>query len=142
MVGQATAKWVENYTEGLTFTLLLDNTYEVSIGTATSVTDILIPSVYNDLAVKRIAASAFAGCASLTTIVLPELTTSIMANAFEGCTSLASIIIPESVTYVGSSAFLDCTVLTIYAEAESKPALWNANWNIDGLTVVWGYVAQ
>ena len=59
-----------------------------------------------------IGGSAFVGCASLTSIVIPNSVTSISSSAFYGCTSLTSITIPNSVTSIGVAAFYNCTVLT------------------------------
>ena len=59
-----------------------------------------------------IGGSAFVGCASLTSIVIPNSVTSISSSAFYGCTSLTSITIPNSVTSIGVAAFYNCTALT------------------------------
>ena len=52
----------------------------------------------------------FDGCASLTTIDLPECTT-IEYNAFTGCTSLTTVDLPKC-TFIGNTAFAGCTNLT------------------------------
>ena len=62
---------------------------------------------------------------------------SIAASAFSGCTSLTSINIPDSVTSIGEYAFQNCTALTIYCEAASKPSGWNRTWNYSDCPVVW-----
>ncbi len=55
--------------------------------------------------------TAFAGCTSLQTIILPESLTSVGTSAFYGCTSLQTVTLPESLTSVGTSAFSGCTSL-------------------------------
>lgn len=76
-------------TDGLSYTLdTAGNCYTVSgIGTAT-VTDIIIPSFYNNLPVTSIGLSAFSGCESLTSITIPNSIDSISYHAFYGCDSL------------------------------------------------------
>jgi len=59
-----------------------------------------------------IAAEAFEGCSSLTTVNLPAGLVSIGANAFSECRNLASIAIPDSVTTIESGAFSGCGNLT------------------------------
>ena len=88
--------------------------------------------------VASIGNSAFWGCTGLTSIDIPNSVTSIEWGAFNGCTELASIYIPNSVASIGTNAFLNCSSLTIYAEAESQPAGWHANWNPDNRPVIWG----
>lgn len=83
--------------------------------------------------------SAFMGCDSLTSVVIPDSVTSIGDSAFYSCYSLTSIKIPNTVTSIGSYAFRSCDSLTIYCEAESQPSGWNANWNYSNCPVVWGY---
>ncbi len=64
-----------------------------------------------DGAVTSIGYTAFFGCRSLTSIVLPNGVTSIGAFAFQTCSSLESITIPSGVTTIGSSAFIRCSSL-------------------------------
>ena len=54
----------------------------------------------------------FAGCASLTSIAIPDSVTSIGDGAFAGCKSLTSITIPNNTTFIGGGAFAGCTSLT------------------------------
>ena len=61
---------------------------------------------------KTIAADAFSGCASITSVTIPDSVTSIGESAFEECTSLTSVTIPDSVTSIGDYVFCDCTSLT------------------------------
>ena len=59
-----------------------------------------------------IGSSAFSGCSSLTSIILPNSVTSIGYGAFGGCSSLTSITIPNSVTSIGDYSFDGCSSLT------------------------------
>ena len=110
--------------------------YEIEkyIGSATVV---IIPSTYNGEPVISIGNSAFSGCTSLTSIVIPDSITSIGNYAFDQCTNLISmtlgdnsqlasvgicafrycenltnIYIPDNVTSIGDAAFLSCLNLT------------------------------
>ncbi|MDE7394645.1 MAG: leucine-rich repeat domain-containing protein, partial [Clostridiales bacterium] len=76
--------------------------------------------------------------ASLKTVIITGGTL-IAAYAFWGCRSLTSIIIPSSVTDIGGGAFYSCSALTIYCEAQSKPSGWANNWNDSNCPVVWDY---
>lgn len=62
--------------------------------------------------VHGIPSHAFAECAALTAIRLPEGLTEIGWCAFEGCARLTAIHLPEGLTTIGDSAFYDCTALT------------------------------
>lgn len=77
-----------------------------------NVTDLLIPSYYNDLPVKTIGRLALSNCSSLKSIVIPNGVTSIGMSAFKGCNGLTSIKIPSSVTNICGSTFYECKILT------------------------------
>ena len=120
-----------------------------------SLSSIDIPS-----SVTQIGEGAFAFCSSLTTVQIGEIKSAesnsgsksivtladdsdvaIGARAFYGCEGLESVFIPLSVTVIGDSAFAGCKNLTIYCEAETKPAEWSIDWNPENCKVVWGYKA-
>ena len=94
-------------TEGLKYTLLADDTYEVT-GYDGTATEINIPSTYNGKPVTSIGDVAFYTCTSLTSIEIPSSVTNIGVGAFVSCSSLTSITIPNSVKSIGDSAFYDC----------------------------------
>ena len=77
--------------------------------------DIVIPeTVVNQNVLYKVTcidASAFAKCASLTSVAIPNSVTTIGCYAFAHCTSLTTINIPNSVTTVGFQAFGGCESL-------------------------------
>ena len=124
--------------QGLDFFLKDDGTYSVAVGKAKYMSKIEIPATYNGRAVTEIAYlgfsaydnmeelplkeiiipdsvtaigyGAFAGCTSLTSVVIPEGVTN-LEYTFYGCTSLASVVIPKGVTNL-KYTFYGCTSLT------------------------------
>ncbi len=109
-------------TEGLRYNLLPDKTYEVSIGEATEVEEIVIPSTYKDVEVTKIGDFGFFGATSIESVRLPKTITSIGESAFEGCTSLKKINFPDSLTDIGIFAFASCEALeeAVLPEGMSK----------------------
>ena len=79
-------------TDGLEYTLSDDRTYYTvtGIGTASD-TDIVIPSIYNNLPVVSIMELAFWNCSSITSIIIGSGVKTIGDYAFSGCTSLTKI---------------------------------------------------
>ena len=84
-----------------------------------------ISADYDYLPVIAISSSAFAGCAGLTKITIPNSVTEIGANAFNRCTGLTKVTIPASVTEIGSFAFIGCTGLTSITIPESVTDIYS-----------------
>ncbi len=96
----------------LSYTLNSDKkSYRVSgIGTFTG-TDLIIPSVYDNMPVTSIDKGAFYGCKNLINVTIPDGITCIDDRAFAFCSSLTGITIPGSVTSIGNYAFYGCSQL-------------------------------
>ena len=91
--------------------------------------EVVIPETHNGLPVTSIGSYAFAGCASLTSITIPDSVTSIGSRVFLSCTNIASATMPAlaidvipkdslktvvitSGESIGDYAFDGCTSLT------------------------------
>lgn len=70
-----------------------------------------LPDRIDGAAVEEIGEYAFAGCANLEEIVLPETLDAIGASAFSDCNALVSIDIPENVKRLEWYTFSGCTSL-------------------------------
>ena len=113
--------------DDLTFTLSSDGTYYSVKATATTIAgDLEIPSEYSGLPVKKIDASGFESCASLTSVVVPESITALPDSAFYDCTGITSLTLPSGLTTLGANSVRNCKKLT----SISLPA---------GLTSIGGY---
>ena len=87
--------------------------------------------------ITSIGDSAFAGHASVTTVVIPNSITSIGERAFYWCKSLISITIPDSVTSIGMSAFAYCNSLTSITIPDSVTSIGDGAFSAcDSLTSV------
>ncbi len=82
--------------------------------------------------------SAFAGCASLTAVSVPDGVTDIGEYAFSGCAALATVGIPESVLSLGTGVFENCGVLTAlnFAENSKLDTLGDFPFRNSGLTEI------
>jgi len=68
---------------------------------------------------------AFYGCSSLTSVTIPNCVTTIGDYAFQNCIGLTSIEIPNSVTSIGRGAFLYCSGLTSVTIPNSVTTIGN-----------------
>ena len=95
--------------------------YVSAVDTSISGT-LTIPETLGSNTVEVIGERAFAGCGSVTNIVIPFGVTTIGSYAFTGCKSLSpGITIPESVETMGSYVFADCTSLKIVRYWGNRP---------------------
>jgi len=103
------AKWVyANPTQGLVYTLLPNNTYEVNCYGDYQVFEyVVVPSEYNHKPVTSIGFNAFYLCHNIKAVYLPESITNIGNYAFYGCDNLMGINLPENLEAIGYMAFTD-----------------------------------
>lgn len=115
---------------GLEFALCEDGeTYLLSgIGSCAD-TDIIIPSKYNWLPVTQIGNRAFYGCATLTSVTIPESVISFDAYAFS-YTSLENITISSSVIMIHYASLAYCSSLTNIYVDENNPKYKSIDGNL------------
>ena len=94
----------------------------VGIGHCTD-SQIVIPREHSDLPVQEIGNSAFANCADITSISIPDSVTTLGSSVFSNCTSLTSVNIPNSITEIRDSVFSNCTNLTSISIPDSVTTL-------------------
>ena len=92
--------WLKNQSNnadslGLSFALTDEDTYSVSVGLATERSVIVIPAIYNNKPVTKIANKAFNECTNLKKVTIPDSVTSIGEYAFNYCTSLNMVYITD-----------------------------------------------
>ena len=83
-----------------------------------SITSVTIPN-----SVTIINERAFMNCSGMTSVVIPERVTTINNGVFSGCSSLMSLTIPNSVTCIDDGAFSGCKSLTSVTIPESVASI-------------------
>ena len=126
------------------FTLLEDDTYEISARYNDMPSRVVIPSTYNGKAVTSIAEVAFVrpkgGKSSIDEVVIPKNVKSIGGNAFLDCTGLKLVTIGSDVTSIGDYAFSGCPGLMeiSYQGTKSKWGLieLGSRWDGDKVSII------
>ena len=107
-------------TEGLIFAAAGDHCAVVGILSNDSAIELVIPSVHDGLPVTEIAESAFEDNLQIISASLPHGLQKIGRRAFAGCANLAEVNIPDTTTAISGSAFRDCrSLISVYYDAKS-----------------------
>lgn len=118
---------------------LVNGIVDYSFGGCTSLRAVTVPE-----GVLSIGTEAFVGCAGL---VLAEIGAHRLAgtDVLKNCPALQKLWLRESVDTIVANSLRDIGptgALTIYCEADEKPASWPEGWNAGGFPVVWGQKAR
>ncbi len=92
--------------------IIFDKLSRAIVDCSSTVTEAVIPSEIDGVAVQDIKISAFKDCTNLKSVTVPNSVGWIYGSAFENCTGLVSVKIPNSVTFIGKNAFCGCKSLT------------------------------
>ena len=119
-------------TTQLTYAVNAEDTVEITDCENDAAGDLEIPAEIDGKTVTSIGDSAFFGCTSLTSVIIPNSVANIGYSVFDGCTSLAEITIPSSVTSIGGNAFVNTPWLA--ARQEENPLVIVNGILLDGTT--------
>lgn len=107
-------------TEGLIFAAAGDHCAVAGILSNDKAIELVIPSVHDGLPVTEIAESAFEDNLQIISASLPHGLQKIGRRAFAGCANLAEVNIPDTITAISGSAFRDCrSLISVYYDAKS-----------------------
>ena len=107
-------------TEDLIFAAAGDHCAVVGILSNDKAIELVIPSVHDGLPVTEIAESAFEDNLQIISASLPHGLQKIGRRAFAGCANLAEVNIPDTTTAISGSAFRDCrSLISVYYDAKS-----------------------
>lgn len=97
---------------GLEYSLSKDKTYYIVTGLGScDDTDIIVPSLYNNLPVKIIGTRSFENCKNITSITISEGITEIYPYAFSGCPNLIFAKLPTTLELIYELGFNNCDSL-------------------------------
>ncbi len=85
--------------------------------------EVAVPAEIDGQRVAAIGANAFAGCAGLQRVALPEGLEALGDDAFADCPSLEEISLPASLVRVGTNPFAGCESLKKLSAADGGPYL-------------------
>ncbi|MBQ8357474.1 MAG: leucine-rich repeat protein, partial [Clostridia bacterium] len=109
----------------LTFEPLSDGSgYRLIRAVPNGNTAIEIPATYEGAPVTTVAGGAFAACAGVTALSLPEGLTTLDDKALMGCEDLTQLVIPSTVTELGETVLYGCGALqslTLSFDGQSYP---------------------
>lgn len=74
--------------------------------------EMIIPDTIEGYKVKVIDESAFANCASITSVVIPDSVLLMKKSAFSNCTSLENVVLSNNLTELPYEAFMYCEKLS------------------------------
>ncbi len=95
--------------------------------------EVSIPASIDNIPVKGIYASAFAGNGTITSVKIPVGVTSIYNYAFNQCWSLSSVSLPEGIVLLDDYAFNGCSKLTEIDLPESVTTIGSCAFTGTGL---------
>ena len=113
------------------YKLKSDNTYEIIGLNESGMTEVAIPTHYNQIPVTSIGKNAFTGQTKIRNVNIPSGIERISERAFYNCDNLESILIPKSVKFIDDMPFGNCNKLFIYVDVASAPSDddWKYGWN-------------
>ena len=76
------------------------------------VTSIIYPRASGDLQQVLVSYGAFARCAGLTSVIIPNSITNIGDAVFYDCGNMTNVVLPRNLANIGIQAFLCCATLT------------------------------
>ena len=106
-----------------TYTILGDNTIEITDCPTFVSGDVVIPDTINETNVTSVGDWSFSSCDRLTNLTIPRSVTNIGNGAFYNCHGLENFTIPNGVTTIGVEAFAYCHGLTSLKMASSVTSI-------------------